>query len=120
MSEQKFKLQNFETVEPAELLPRIKEFKAGGYRLVQACATKQVTGNIFVMYSFDLDHVLYNVKVNVPADMKLQSITGDYWAAFIYENEMHDLFGITFENLALDYGGRFFKVSKPTPWNPQD
>ena len=120
MSEKKYMIQNFEQVTPEQLLPRVKEMKAGGYRLGQACAVKQVDGNIYILYSFDLDHVLYNLKLNVPADLKVQSVTGEYWSAFIYENEMHDLFGITFENLALDYGGRLFKVSEPTPWNPQN
>jgi hypothetical protein len=32
---------------------------------------------------------------------------------------MHDLFGITFRNLALDYGGHFFKIAEKTPWNPK-
>ena len=120
MSEKKYMIQNFEQVTPEQLLPRVMEMKAGGYRLGQACAVKQVDGNIYILYSFDLDHVLYNLKLNVPADLKVQSVTDEYWGAFIYENEMHDLFGITFENLALDYGGRFFKVSEPTPWNPQN
>ena len=48
------------------------------------------------------------------------SITGIYWAAFIYENEMQDLFGVKFKHMALNYGGNFFKVSQPTPWNPKD
>ncbi len=120
MSDKKFKIQNIEVVAPEELLPRVKQMKAGGYRLGQACATKQVDGTIFILYSFDLDHVLYNLKVIVPEDMKVQSVTGEYWSAFIYENEMHDLFGIKFENLTLDYNGRFFKVAEPTPWNPQN
>ncbi|MBO4725397.1 MAG: NADH-quinone oxidoreductase subunit C [Firmicutes bacterium] len=120
MSEKKFMIQNFEQVEASNLLPRVREMFEGGYRLGQACATKQVDGNIFVLYSFDKDHVLYNLKVNVPANMELQSITDDYWPAFIYENEMHDLFGITFKHLALDYQGKFFKVATPTPWNPQN
>ena len=119
MCEKKYMIQNYEQVAPEQLLPRIKEMKKGGYRLGQACATRQADGNIFIIYSFDLDHVLYNLKLDVPADMKVQSITGDFWSAFIYENEMHDLFGVKFENLELDYDGKFFKVSEPTPWNPQ-
>ena len=49
----------------------------------------------------------------------MESISGDYWPAFIYENEMHDLFGIKFSHLTLDYEGKFFKVAEPTPWNPK-
>ncbi len=49
---------------------------------------------------------------------ELQSVTAIYPYAFIYENEMHDLFGVTFKNLALDYGGKFFKIAEEKPWNP--
>ena len=55
----------------------------------------------------------------VPEDMELQSITGEIWSAFIYENEMHDLFGIKFKNLELDYQGNFFRVAQKTPWNTE-
>ena len=55
----------------------------------------------------------------VPENMELQSITGEIWSAFIYENEMHDLFGITFKNLELDYQGNFFRVAQKTPWNTE-
>jgi len=120
MSEKKYLIQNFEEVNASDLLKRVGEMKAGGYRLGQACATKCKDGHIEVLYSFDLDHVVYNLKVMVPETMELTSITGDFWSAFIYENEMHDLFGIKFDHLALDYGGHFFKVSEPTPWNPQN
>ena len=116
--EKKYLIQDFEWVTPEQLLPRVKELKREGYRLGQACATRQANGNVFILYSFDKDYVLKNLKMNVPASLKVQSITGDIWSAFIYENEMHDLFGIEFENLVLDYGGKFFKVSTPTPWNP--
>lgn len=51
--------------------------------------------------------------------MELQSITGEIWSAFIYENEMHDLFGIKFKNLELDYQGNFFRVAQKTPWNTE-
>jgi hypothetical protein len=33
---------------------------------------------------------------------------------------MHDLFGVKIKNNALDYGGKFFRLSQPTPWNPKN
>jgi len=105
-------------VEASEFLGKIKDMKAGGYRLAQACATKAPAG-FEILYSFDKDHELTSLKLSVPEEYKVPSITGEYWAAFIYENEMHDLFGIKFTNMALDYDGKFFKVSEPTPWNPK-
>ena len=39
--------------------------------------------------------------------------------AFVFENETHDLFGVEFENIAIDFRGRFYDVSVPTPMNPK-
>ncbi|MDR1953418.1 MAG: NADH-quinone oxidoreductase subunit C [Clostridiales Family XIII bacterium] len=118
MAERKDLIQDITTVENCDLLEAVSDLKNEGYRLGQICATTLADG-IEVLYSLEKDCVLKNVKVLVD-DKKpqLQSITSIYWPAFIYENEMHDLFGITFKNLALDYGGHFFKIAKETPWNP--
>ena len=118
MSERVFVKQNFTPVELSQLLTKVKDLKAEGYRFGQACAT--VAGDNFeIIYSFDKAYELTNLKLVISQGEEVESITGVYWPAFIYENEMHDLFGIKFENLVLDYNGRFFKVSEPTPWNPQ-
>ena len=119
MSEKKYKIQDFVSITPSELLPKVKNLKTYGYRLGQICATK-VSEGIQVLYSFDKDHILLNLRMTIQGDEEIQSITAEYWPAFIYENEMHDLFGIKIMNNALDYGGRFFKVSEPTPWNPNN
>ena len=44
-----------------------------------------------LIYSFDKDHILLNLKLAIPEDEEIMSITGVYWSAFIYENEMQDL-----------------------------
>jgi ech hydrogenase subunit D len=120
MAERKDLIQDIQSVEASDLLAFVADAKTAGYRLGQACATK-VEGGIEVLYSFEKDETLKNLKVCVDDKTpELQSITGIYWAAFIYENEMHDLFGIAFKNLALDYGGHFFKIASETPWNPVD
>lgn len=119
MSEKKYKIQDFVSITPSELLPKVKNLKTDGYRLGQICATK-ISEGIQVLYSFDKDHILLNLRMTIQGDEEIQSITAEYWPAFIYENEMHDLFGIKIMNNALDYGGRFFKVSEPTPWNPNN
>jgi ech hydrogenase subunit D len=117
MSDEKHLIQNIVPVKASELTDKIQDLKNDGYRLGQACALTN-KGELQIIYSLDKDHVLLNLRLNVPADLEVPSITGIFWAAFIYENEMHDLFGFKFKNLALDYGGNFFQVSEPTPWNP--
>lgn len=113
-----WKIQNFIYIKPTELLNRVQDFKGDGYRLCQICCSK-VSEGFELTYSFDKDHVLTNLRLVFPEENEIESITGFFWPAFIYENEMQDLFGVKFKNIALNYGGHFFRVSQPTPWNPK-
>ena len=118
MTERKDLIQEFTAAPASELLSSVSDMKSAGYRLGQACATKTEEG-IEVLYCFEKDNNIKSLKVTIDDKApELQSVSGIYGYAFIYENELHDLFGITFKNLSLDYGGKFFKVSQGTPWNP--
>ena len=107
-----------ENRETQDLLAVVQDVKAEGYRLGQACAT--MAGDLIeLLYTFEKDEELKNYRFTIDArSPEMQSITALYSYAFIYESEMHDLFGITFKNLGLDYGGKFFKIKEQTPWNP--
>jgi ech hydrogenase subunit D len=39
-----------------------------------------------------------------------------YWGAFIYENEMHDLFGVAVKGMNVDFSGNFIRTSVPYPF----
>lgn len=112
--------QVFETVALSRLYTSVADMKEEGYRLGQVCGLVLDDETVQLIYTFDKDHQLYNFKVDVPVDRpEVESITPLYWPAFIYENEIHDLFGVEFRHSRLDYGGTFFKVSEPTPWKPK-
>lgn len=91
------------------------QLKSEGYRVVQICGIP-AEGRNDLVYSFDKNMELLNLKVSVPFGQSIGSITPTYWAAFVYENEIHDLFGVEFTDSRLDYKGSFFRVSKETPW----
>ena len=116
MSENKSMIQNFEPVTVSGLTERVQALLGDGRRLGQICATK-VEDGFELLYSFDKDYELLNLKLKVSEGQEVMSVTNLFWPAFIYENEIHDLFGIKFKHSALDYGGQFFKLSEPTPWN---
>lgn len=113
-----YREQHITSVAAGDLLEKAMDLKAEGYRLGQICCTNVADG-FELLYSFDKDHTLLNLKVTLSFDDEMISITGPYWPAFVYENEVRDLFGITFKHNALDFGGHFFRVSKPTPWRPE-
>ena len=57
--------------------------------------------------------------MNVPDGTSVPSITGVYPAAFVFENESHDLFGVSFEDISIDFGGEFYTVAVAYPMNPR-
>jgi ech hydrogenase subunit D len=105
------------TVTPDTLVPKVQEMKANGYRLVQMCASRLPEG-LEVNYTFDKDYAFVNLRILIAAESpSLPSVSGVYWSALLYENEMHDLYGIKFPGLVLDFQGNFYKVAKKHAFN---
>ena len=68
-------------------------------------------------YSVDRDLVFQTLRVQIPETAaRRPSISGVYWCAFLYENEIHDLYGITFDGLVLDFKGTLYKTAIPAPF----
>lgn len=89
--------------------------KAGGWRYVQTLAVNTEAG-IDLVYSYMKDGLLENLVAKaLPAGSTVPSVTDQFLAAFVFENEIHDLFGITFEGLAIDFGGNFYRVAQKEP-----
>ncbi len=102
--------------ETSDLLPLVSVLRNEGYRLVAISTTK--LGEIFqVDYSFDRNFLFRTLRLLIPTEAAIPSITGIYWAAFPYENEMHDLFGITVTGIALDFNGTFFRTAIKYPFS---
>lgn len=109
--------QPLETLERSALAAKVAGLKREGYRLVQVCATT-LADNFEVTYSFDKGLKFLNLRVTVPrSDAVIPSISGEYFGAFTYENELQDLFGLKVHGLKLDFGGKFYTLAKKTPFN---
>lgn len=86
-----------------------------GWRYVQMLAVNLDAG-ADVIYSYMKDGELANLVVeNVPRDGELESISDVFLEAFVCENEIHDLFGIAFKGLAIDFLGNFYRLSTEKP-----
>lgn len=98
-----------------ELLDEVRKKSDDGYRLVQIGCTR--TGDAFeINYSFDKDYKFENLRVTIGEDVTMPSISEIYWGSFIYENEMHDLYGILVEGMNLDFKGNLIRTSIPHPF----
>jgi ech hydrogenase subunit D len=107
--------QDYINIGVNELLNKVSELKNSGYRLVQIGCTASLTPEI--NYSFDRDYHFINLKVNFASfDEGLPSISFLYGNAFLYENEIHDLFGVKFKNITVDYQGNFYRMSVKYPF----
>lgn len=107
--------QDFIEIGCDDILETARKMHSDGYRMVQICGvTKQ--GETELIYTFDKNHEMVCYRTAVPFGKAIRSITPEYWAAFVYENEIHDLFGVDFEESKLDYKGNFFRMSVKTPW----
>lgn len=100
-----------------ELLARAAEFKAKGWRFVQCCATRDGENMLELLYTFcdDATSEIANLRLVVAANDEVPSVGALFPCAFMFENEMHDLFGIGISGITLDYRGGFYHLHIPTP-----
>ncbi len=86
-----------------------------GWRYVQMLAVNKDNA-ADVIYSYMKDGFLENMVVSdVPRDAHLPSISDLYLEAFVCENEIHDLFGVKFDDIAIDFQGNFYRVESEYP-----
>ena len=108
--------QTFETIPVETLLERVRALREQGWRLVQIGATR-LPDQLELTYSFDRENRLANVRLALPGDQpKVPSISSIFWCAFLYENELHDLFNLQVSDLAVDFHGHFYKTAVKFPF----
>lgn len=100
-----------------ELLTRVQTFKHEGIRFVQMCAetTEQGIDLLYTFYDETTQNALNLCVYGIDESSRVPSIQGLYFAAFSYENEAHDLYGVRFVNMKLDFGGHFFNLATSEP-----
>lgn len=110
-----YEKQEIVEINKDELLSKVKELYADGYRLVQMCCAQADT--LYADYSFDKEKHFINFRVRLPDENpELPTISKIYLAAFTYENEIHDLFGVKIDDIAIDFKGKFYRKEEETPF----
>ena len=69
-----------------------------------------------IIYTFGMGLLMENLKVTIPQTQGIISITSAYPCAFLYENEMHDLFGVEIRMINLDFRGNLYRTAVKTPF----
>lgn len=110
--------QTFIDITIPELLGKVQEFKDKGARLVQICCSR-LPDKLELQYSFDTDYVFTSLRLNLAdTGTPIPSVSGIYLPAFLYENEIHDLYGVKVEGMAIDFKGSFYQKKMVSPFNP--
>lgn len=100
-----------------KLLEYANQMHDENYHLVQICATR-IGDQLVLDYSFGREYEFVNLKCEIEADTKIMSISRVFPSAFLYENEMHDLYGIDIQHMTTDYEGSFYRTAIKNPFFP--
>ena len=108
---------SFIDVPLGDLLERVQTLKHEGIRFVQMCAETTEAGIdlLYTFYDETTDHAINLCVYGIDEQSRVPSIQGLYFASFSYENETHDLYGVRFVNMELDFGGHFFNLAATEP-----
>ena len=90
-------------VGPDAVVGETAKMKVGGYRFVTLSCVEIDESTVDILYHFDKEFQLKHLRLTVRKDIPVPSISPVYFAAFLVENEIQDLFGIRFQGLAVDY-----------------
>ena len=108
--------QEIVPVEKSDLVGLVAELFAEGYRLVQiGCST--LADSYELTYSFDREYRFRNLRFSVAPEEEVPSISVIYPGAFLYENEIHDLFGVAITHIAVDYRGTLYRTALSAPFS---
>jgi ech hydrogenase subunit D len=108
--------QTLEVIAVDALLDKVQAMRQQGYRLVQISATR-LPDVLEVTYSFALDGRVAQFRLHLTDERpQVPSISGIFWCSILYENEMHDLFGLAVEGIAVDFKGTLYKTAIKFPF----
>lgn len=106
--------QNIQVIQTGDLLSRAVQMKHEGYRLVAISATTKE--GIELTYSFDKEYDFINIRLEIDGETEIDSISSLYSYAFLYENEIKELFGVKIRNLSLDFNNQLYRIAVQTPF----
>ena len=123
--------QTIKTIMSKELLSETLRLKNKGYRLVAISCTSidnksdksseeatasEENATMELSYSFDKDYDLLTLRVLTDTDERISSISIIYPFAFLYENEIKELFGVRIKDISIDFNNTLYKIPVKTPF----
>ena len=105
-------------VDPETLITEVLKLKHRDYRLIQICAAN-AGGGYDITYSFGKEYKMVGLRLSIMPDDEIVSISDIYAPAYLYENEMHDLFGVKVKMMSTDYHGNLYRLKNKMPYRKE-
>ncbi len=106
------------------LLDRAAEYRTHGWRLALINATSVLPtdqlpdGAFDISWSFAKGAELEHVRARVVPGETVPSISAWFGGAFLFENELRELFGIDVTGINVDLHGQLYKTAERVPFAP--
>lgn len=111
--------QTFVPVSPSEVIQKAEQYANDDYRLIQIHCSTTKDNEMFVIYTFEKENLqMANLKMDVNVGDTVPSISGVFFGAFLYENEIHDLYGVNYSGMAVDFQGTFYETKTKQAFAP--
>ena len=105
----------FVPLELEDLRTQAQRMKDEGARFIQTHAVNTDDGvDLYYSWMVGKKVVNYQVKGVKPED-EVPSITDLFLAAFVFENEARELFGVDMRDIAIDFGGKMYDPAESVP-----
>ena len=91
--------------------------KEAGMRFMACHAQRADEGRFDLTYAFveDATGRIVSLQMNIASDEVVPSVGSLFPVAFMFENEMHDLYGVNVDGITIDFDGQFYHLHIPEP-----
>ena len=101
-------------VTTGDFLMKVMEMKNDQYRLMQAHAVS-IENGYELSYTFGKDYEWVTLRLVIDENEEVPTITNIYKPAFLYANEMAELFGVKIRMISVDYHDKLYRIDDKTP-----
>lgn len=106
-------------------LEKVAAYRSDGWRLAVINATAVLPGPEYeegavdVSWSFERGGCLEHLRERLKPGEGVPSISPVYGSAFLYENELRELFGVGVTGLTVDFAGSLYRTAERVPFSPK-
>jgi ech hydrogenase subunit D len=112
-------------MDTADFLERVAQHQREGYRLVMINAssvppkTPDDAGAVELAWTFEKGGALDHLRERFLPGAQVPSISNSYPYAFLYENEITELFGVEVVGRNVDFKGQLYQTATRVPMSPK-